>query len=202
MDYVLPTVGSSGFFKLNAPFDKLILNNERYTCQAIRRLSEYLANNENPKDDIYIANGVTAEDYEIDLKEDMYVVSLQALTGHWVYVPARYINSYPAVNGIPYRSVTIGVALPAIPADLDLNFLETKIKDVVKEAVGVDSKTKAMETSRVTLVTKEKHLVIQAQRQALTLGVTDRSKYAQLLTKYQSALQKIAMLENYIETHR
>lgn len=200
MDFVLPTVGSSGSFKLVTPFDKLILANERYTCQAIRRLSDYLANNENPKDDIYIANGATNADYDADLKEDMYIVSLQAMTGHWVYVPARYISSYPIVNGIPYRSVTIAVALPAIPADMDLTFLEEQIKNTVKDAIGVDARTKPMETSRPLLVSKDKHNATQAQRQAQRTGITDRSKYAQLLIKYQSALQKIGILEQFIKT--
>ena len=114
-EFVMPTVGSSGYFQLRAPFDKLILPNERYTCQALRRISDYLANNETPYEDIYEANGASRDDYDKDRTTDGYIVSLQAAIGHWVYVPVRYIAGYPVVNGVPYHSLTLTLALPPMP---------------------------------------------------------------------------------------
>lgn len=197
---LLPTIGSSGYFKLSAPFDKIILDKERYKCQAIRRISDYLANNEDIKTDIYVKNGLTDDVYDADVKEDMYIISLQALTGHWVYVPARYLTSFPDVNGVPYRSVSIGVSLPSVPVDTDFAFIEQQIKDLIKDALGVDSKTKIIETSKVLLLTKENHDTTQARRRALTTGVTDRSRYNNLLRLHQSAIQKIAELEAFIKS--
>lgn len=200
MDMILPTIGSSGFFSLRAPFDTVILPNERYTCQAVRKLSDYLANNEKPKEDIYLANSVTEDIYEEDLKANASIVSLQAGTGHWVYVPARFVIQYPVVNGIPYRTMMIGVSLPALPADKDLSFLRASIENLVRDTLGVDSATRVVETSKVVLVDKAKHDLTQSQRDAIAAGVTtDRSRYMDTLTKLNQALQKIQILESYIE---
>lgn len=200
MDMILPTIGSSGFFSLRAPFDTVILPNERYTCQAVRKLSDYLANNEKPKEDIYLANSVTEDIYEEDLKANASIVSLQAGTGHWVYVPARFVIQYPVVNGIPYRTMMIGISLPALPADKDLSFLRASIENLVRDTLGVDSATRVVETSKVVLVDKAKHDLTQSQRDAIAAGVTtDRSRYMDTLTKLNQALQKIQILESYIE---
>lgn len=200
MDVILPTIGSSGYFQLRAPFDAIILPNERYTCQAVRRISDYLASNEDPKADIYVANNIAEDEFDADVKIDAYIISLQASTGHWVYVPASYVIAHPVVNGIPYRTMMIGVSLPAFPAARDLTFLTTDIKNLVKDAIGVDAVTKLVETSKVILVTKEKHDLTQANRDAEASGrLTDRSRYMATLADLNRALQKIQVLETYIE---
>lgn len=200
MSMVIPAVGSSGYFQLRTPFDSLILNKERYTCQAVRKLSEYLANNETPLDDIYVANGLTPAQYEEDLQNDVYIVSLQAANGHWVYAPATYVTQFPSVNGIPYRSVMIGVALPPLPADKDLSHVRTAIENLIADVLGVTCQTKVVETSKVVLVDTDKHTQTEAQRTALAAGSgTDRSRYMQQLAINNGLRQKITLLESYIE---
>lgn len=198
---IIPTIGSSGFFELRAPFDTKILQGERYTCQAVRKLSDYLANNETPLDDVYKDAGLTEADYDADLLLDMYILSLQADTGHWVYVPASYLVKLPIVNGIPYRSMMIGVSLPALPADKDLSNVLTSIENLVMETLGVASATKVVETSKVVLIDRSTHDLTQSQRDANTTSrLTDRSKYTSTLTQLQAALLKIEQLESYIES--
>jgi hypothetical protein len=200
MDMVIPTIGASGTFNLRAPFDSKILNSERYTCQAVRRLSEYLANNETPKEDIYLANGLTANQYDEDLEKDIFVVSLQAANGHWLTVPANYIIQLPLVNGIPYRSMMIGVALPPMPADKDFSNLETSIRNLVMDTIGVTCTTKVVETSMVSLISYEQHEIKQTQRDAAAVNnLTDRSKHMKALQDIASLQQKILLLESYIE---
>jgi hypothetical protein len=196
---ILPTVGSSGYFELRTPFDQVILPNERYTCQAIRKLSDYLANNEDPKVEIYDANTISEAEYDQDVQDDMYIVSLQGETGQWVYVPARYVVKYPIVNGIPYRSMMVGVSLPPLPADKDLSYLSTDITNLIKDSLGVDVQIDLMETSMVILVDKARHDLEQAQRDALANGrTTDRSRYVSTQAQLDEALFKIQQLEGYI----
>lgn len=200
-DTILPTIGSSGYFELRAPLDTLIVKNERYTCQAIRKISDYLANNEDPKELIYTPNSIDA-DYDIDIKQDVLIVSLQSDNGHWLYIPAKYIIKYPITNGIPYRSIMIGVSLPSMPVARDLSFLETDIANLVTDSLGVTAVIKQVETSRVVLVPVDKHDLSQANRDALGNGrVTDRSRYVSLLIDHQTALDKITSLELYIKNH-
>lgn len=196
---ILPTIGATGVYQFKAPFDKVVVSGERYTCQAIRRLSDYLANNETPLADIYVANGLTEIDYDADILTDMYIVSLQAAIGHWMQVPASYITTYPITNGIPYRSLMIGVALPPMPADRDLSGLYTSISNIVTDTIGVVPVIKPVETSKVILVDKVKSDLKQAERDALSGGkTTDRSRYMSVLNDLNNANAKIAALEKYI----
>ena len=202
-DLIIPTVGSSGYFELSSPFDTLVLPNERYTCQAVRRLSDYLANNETPKTDIYDKYGIKESLYDSDREANMQIVSLQSEKGHWLYVPARYVVSYPITNGIPYRTMMIGAALPAFPADKDLSFLITDIGNLISDSLGVTATIKVVETSRVTLVPSAKHEASVAKRAMQSNGrVTDRSRYMSLKSDHEVALAKIKQLEEYIKAHQ
>lgn len=199
MDPILPTIGSSGAYELRTPLDTLVTVGERYTCQGIRRISDYLANNEDVKQDVYVSQGIEAE-YDADADIDAYIVSLQSSKGHWLYIPARYIITYPIVNGIPYRTLALGISLASIPATQDISFLETEIENIVSDTLGIVPVIKQVETSRVVLVDKAKHDIVQMERAALSASrLTDRTRYMTLLQDHQLALQKIAALEQYIK---
>lgn len=200
MESIIPTIGSSGYFVLRSPFDSLILTGERYTCKAVRKMADFITNNEKPLDDIYIANGLTEVQYQEDLKNDVVIVSLQAATGHWVYVPATYINTLPLVNGIPYRTLMLGVSLPALPADRDLSHLEVSVKNLVTDSLGVLALTKFVETSKVVLIDSDKHRLTEATRAAVSDGgVTDRARLGKALLDNQRLLQQIQILQDYIK---
>jgi hypothetical protein len=200
--YVIPTIGSSGYFELRPPLDTLIIINERYTCQGLRKLSEYLANNEDPKTLFYNEYSLTQDDYDADILEDMVIASLQSEIGHWLYIPVRYIVNYPITNGIPYRTVMIGVSLPSLPVERDLTYLQTDIENLITDSLGVTPVIKIVETSRVVLVPRDKHDITQSNRTLLSNGrTTDRSRYASLLIDHQNALDKIGALERYIHDH-
>jgi len=201
-EIIIPVIGSAGIFELRPPFNTIIEPNVRYTCQAVRRLSEYLANNETPYEDIYQASGLTEADYNLHLEENMYIVSLQSEKGHWLYLPATHISSYPLVNGIPYRAMMVVVSLPPLPVDRDLDFLQLAIKNIITDSLGVQCEVKNVEASSVSLISKEKHDLVSSQRATITQGlVTDRARYVKLSQDYQIALDKIQELETYILNH-
>lgn len=199
-DIIIPTVGSSGYFELRSPFDNLILENERYTCQAVRRISDYLANNEDVKVSIYDKYTLPESEFFEDSAKDMFIVSLQSEKGHWIYVPARYVIKYPEVNGIPYRTMMIGVSLPPMAVDRDYSFIIDDISNLVQDRLGVSPLVKIVDTSKVILVTKEKHDIEQANRDLVIDGqLTDRSRYMTSQVALNQALTKIQELENYIK---
>ncbi len=201
-DIIIPVIGSSGIFELRPPFNAIIEPNVRYTCQAVRRLSEYLANNETPYEDVYQASGLTESDYNLHLEEDMYIVSLQSEKGHWVYLPATHVSSYPLVNGIPYRAMMVVVSLPPLPVERNLDFLQTAFRNIVTDSLGVQCEIRNVEASAVSLIAKEKHDLVSSQRASVTQGlVTDRARYVKLTQDYQVALNKIEELETYILNH-
>lgn len=196
---ILPTIGSSGYFKLKAPLTTLIIENEVYTCRAIRTLNDYLANNEDPLMDVYKNYGLTDADYQTDLATNASIISLQSDSSHWLYIPAKYLESYPLTNGIPYRTVMIGISLPSLPVDRDLAYVSTDLTNLIKDRLGVVPVIKQVETSRPVLVSKEIHDQLTAQRASVSkVGETDSSRYQKLLVDFNTALRKIAMLEKYI----
>jgi hypothetical protein len=198
-ELVIPSVGTSGYWQLRSPLENLMVENERYTCKAVRNLSDYLANNENPKADIYAKYQIPDDDYEADILSDAFIVSLQSAQGHWAYVPAKFIVTYPITNGVPYRAVLIGISLPSLPADRDTSFLHTSLRNLVTDSLGVDCVIKEIETSRVVLVPSDKHIVLQGERDVISGSkVTDRARYLVLANEHEIALNKIQMLEKYI----
>ena len=197
---ILPDVGSTGAYELAAPFDALVVNSVEYTCKAIRRISDYLANNEDVKKDVYTANGVNENIYDEDLAEDAYIVSLQSRVGHWVYVPYRYIISYPSVNGIRYRTVMIGVSLPSMPVSQDFSAITEDIKALVTTRLGVGCVVKTVDTSKVVLIAKDTHETKAIERRVRTNGEYTYYATSVKLRKENDALRtKVAELEQFIK---
>ena len=157
MSNVLPDIGLSGVFELRTPFDTKVPNKTKLICKAIRKISDYLASSEDVKELCYLNNGLTEEDYENDLISDTEIVSLQSGEGQWLYVPAGYIVSYPLTNGVPYRSLVIGVNLPQIPVDQDLSDMNTDIANLVKDHIGLLPIISSVETSTIIYVATDKH---------------------------------------------
>lgn len=202
VDRILPTLGSSGTYTLLPPFHALVGANERYTCQSTRTLSECLANNETPKDDIYIKAGLSEEQYLRDVTANEIIVGLQSDVGHWLYIPAKYIGSYPVANGIPYRSMAIGISLPAIEATRDYSFLVADLRNLISDRLGVDCTIRFTETSRVSLVPAEVHAVKKMERAIITDGkITDRSQFTKLAIENERLREIIAALEDHIVAH-
>lgn len=200
-DRILPALGSAGTYELLDPYNTKILPEEIYTCKAIRNISEYISNNQDPKKLVYDYYGLSEADYEADIEEDMEIISLQNNEGVWLYVPARFIVKYPHVNGIPYHQVALVCKLPALEASRDLDFLTTDIGNLIKDYLGVDSRIDTIETSRTIVVTKAMSDQLKMERGIESSGrVTDRARYMDLVQKHTEALNKIAQLESYIKS--
>ena len=197
--YTLPSIGATGTFELRYPLDSLPVLNEIYSCLAIRKLSDYFANNEDPKALVYQAYNLSMDEYADHVRKDMPIVSLQSDNGHWIYVPASYILSYPGINGVPYRSMMIGISLPSIPMNKDLSYIETDLSNIIVDSLGVTPTVKSVETSRPVMVSTEKHEQTQLSRSLLSKNrLTDSSKYAKLLVDFEASVQKVQILEDYI----
>ena len=198
---ILPVIGSSGTYELLPPFDTVILPEEIYTCKAIRNISEYVSYNQDPKKLVYDYYGLSENDYENDIQEDMEIVSLQNNKGVWVYVPARYIIKYPEVDGIPYHQLSMVCKIPAIEVSRDISHLKTDVINLIKDTLGVDAAVEIVEVSRTIAVTKDVSDQLKIDRALVSNGrVTDRAKYMQLLQQQQLLLNKIEGLENYIKS--
>lgn len=199
---IIPVIGSRGFYELAEPFDKEVVHHIEYTCQAVRRLSELIANNEKPWETIYKAREIEETIYDEDLSEDAYIVSLQSNQGQWLYVPHRYILTYPSTDGIAYRSVMMTISLPPLPISQDLTALIMDLKDMTEALLGVSVIVKPVETSKRVLISNELHEAKMVERRARQEDSS--TLYAQniALQEQNTALnERLKRLEAYIAQH-
>lgn len=195
---ITPPIGSKGIYSLASPFDRLVDNGIEYTCLAVRKLSEYIAANEKPNDLIYKAYGIETQ-FEEDLAKDVYIVSLQSRRGHWLYVPEQYVLAFPSGSGHRYRSVSLVFALPSIPVTTDLDSIQTEVTQLIKARLGVDVKSKPVETSQVTLVSDDRHIEISTARELAKTANGPWEEMQHLRNHNQELRQKLALLEAHIK---
>ena len=197
----IPTVGSKGVYKLAAPFDQLMAVGEYYICKSVRKISEILANNDDPEKLVYTRYSLDQEIYTQHKTEDMEIVYLQSEKGHWLYVPASFIQEFPDPNGVIYRAVGISVLLPAIPVSYQLDQLKTEITGVVKDITGLRCTIKQTFTSRPLAVPVEKHEATQQTRaieRALSPDIY--SRYRKLQLENDILVAKVQALEQHIRS--
>lgn len=194
-------IGVSGIFRLKTPFDTLLSPQTTYTCKGIRKLSEILASGIDAYEKYYSVVNETLINYNLDVENDINIISLFSSLGQWIYVPANSILGYPSVNGVTYNAVVLGLSLSALPDTTDLSALKTILSNIVKDTIGVDTVIKEIVTSAPTIISHDDHLAIQVARNALiSIKQSDRA----LLTKSNNDLDlarlRITELENYIKT--
>lgn len=198
---IIPPVGSTGRYVLAPPYNSHAEDGIQYTCMAVRRLSDYLANNEEPLVDIYEKYEIEST-YDADVEANVYIVSLQSATGHWLYLPASYILQYPNTDGVPYRSVMLVLSLPSMPVEHDFTDFLQELQDLTMARLGVASEARMVETSKPVQIDEDDHLNIQITRQ---IAITSQSLHQQLvmLQQQNAALaQQVAALEDYIITQQ
>lgn len=200
-DRFIPTIGASGFFRIASPF--VVPPGERYTCKAIRKMSEHRSLGSDVFKEFYESMGIGEDVYLEDNQVDAEIVSLMADGGRWMYVPSRFLLGYPDMNGIPYRGMALHVKLPAFPVSQDFSAAIQQIQDAVQAALGVNSAVVPVETSRTTLVPSSKHLLLRSKRQTLSTGSTPTTRavywqnaYDDLLVKF-NALQEAMTAQPY-----
>lgn len=199
MLYFIPPIGIKGFYELSAPLDNLIFQNELYVCKSLRKISDYVHNNEDVKELIYTKYGIPEVNYIEDLKEDIIIASLQNDVGHWLNIPVRYFVKYPDLSGIAYKSFAIGVSLPSFPINKNFNPLVLAINNLVEDMLGITPEIKIIETSREILVPDAQHISTENDRKSrITSGASDRTKYLQLLSVFQEVQQKLSAAEQFI----
>lgn len=198
--YPTPSVGMKGVYTLNSPFSSD--PGEILECIAVRSLTSYIANNDDALTDVYKKAGLTEDDYASDLDADMEIISLVNTKGYRLLVPAKYIASYPVVDGVFYRGISIGTALPLMPVEQNLQFILDDIATLIRTKLGVDSQVKLIETTEPRAVTQDQHKSIQAARKVIISGdptlYTTVAKQQQLIANQAARIQE---LEAYIIAH-
>lgn len=184
MDKFIPATGETGFYRVAHPFE--ITEGEVYTCKAIRTISEFISLGVDPYEQYYKPFNIELDIFESHVTLDMEIISLQNDGGRWVHIPASYMLGYPNMNGIPYRSVAITVMLPPFPVDQTYTHVESQVKDIVQEALGVNATSKLVVVSKTKLIDSGAHEVTKASRIQASKGSTPTAQAAYWKNAYEA----------------
>lgn len=187
---LIPPIGTAGIYDLKAPFGAKLQPRVSYKCEAVRKISDFVEAGIDPYEEFYLPIGLSEASYQSDLLNNACIVSLQSSSGHWVRVPTTYINSYPNVNGVPYRGMVLGVELGPIPEYMDLTAVKAAIAGVVRDVLGVRPSVKEVTITSTQNFSQQDHDTLEATRAALVVNSdTDRAKLLALQAQH-AALQR------------
>lgn len=195
----IPTIGTSGNYKLSEPFDAFISSSESYTLKSVRKISECLSLGEDILGNIYAANNI-ADKYESDAKEDIEILSLQSDKGNWVRVPVTYLKCYPTVNGIPFRTVSLVIPIQPLPTDTDFGLIKQRLSDVIKAEFGFPVNVRIVETSKTVLVSETTADSVNIERYERKNEYSADAQLLHVTNDLAIALDKVHALEDYIKS--
>lgn len=194
---IFPQLGVSGIWTLLAPYENDLVPNAEYTCVAVRKISDIVAQGGDGYSDYYEKpHGLSFARYEEDLAKGVAIVSLQDSGGQVIYIPNTFIASYPSTDGVPYRRTSIALKLSHIPKGLDISLLLTAIIDASLDKIGVVATASVVATATTKLIDQDTHRALEAQRKArIASNSTDLAKYLAEKTRADAQAQRILELE-------
>lgn len=197
---IIPAIGDSGSFTFSPPYDTYSAQNQLYTCQGMRTLTDYLANNEDPYNNIYVKYGLTEQDYTQDKTANMQIVTLQNSVGGWLYIPARFILSYPKNDGIVYHGKALVIDLGMMTIDKDTTTLQSQVSDLVFDSIGIRPEVYEAENRMSVLVPTDEHEALETARQNnVTVSLSYRGQVEMWKDRYLTTLTKVQELEAFIQ---
>lgn len=196
----LPTIGSSGNWKLKAPFDTKLLPSISYSCQAIRLLSEVVGSGRDVYAEDYEPNGIPQADYDQHVADGISIITLISAVGAVVNVPSPYLDGWPSSDVVPYVVMAAVVTLGALPNTVDPSFLTPILKNTVMNALGYDPDVEYVTVSDVTNILFSNHTALEAARKAnIQDNNTDYVRRLKAEADLVSARATIAALQKFIK---
>uniref|UniRef100_A0AAU7PFK9 Uncharacterized protein n=1 Tax=Burkholderia phage vB_BgluM-SURPRISE13 TaxID=3159457 RepID=A0AAU7PFK9_9VIRU len=196
---LLPGIGASGDWSLKTPLDSKYTAGLAYTCKAIRKISEMVANGIDVLNMVYIPNGLDQTAYDSDVQNDYSIITLQSAAGALLLVPSSYLAGWPSGDSVPYVVMGMIINLGPIPNTIDPTFLTDKVAPVIKAALGLDPEIQYATLSETTNKTYDDHVAQEATR---TAAITDEnSDYVKRLNAeadLTAAQAQIAALQQFI----
>lgn len=186
-----PQQGQSGQFKLMSPYDFLLTPNTVYVCQSVRSINDYIAQGESVFDKFYGPVGVTTDQYQQDVADNVCIVGLQAGTGEWVYVPHSFIEAAPSDNGVKYIPVVLGVSLGPVPDQVNLEPIIQQCKALVESTFGIVPDVKGVLVGSPKWFTNEEHELMEAARKQKISTSTSPVMEANMLREENERLRRV-----------
>lgn len=136
-ELLLPIVDTISTYQFESPFNQLTLHWNKFKCVGIRRIGQWVVNNDNPWEKIYKFNQLSYDSYKKDVSDDVYILDLLAPTGASFIVPLSYIKTINATQTYPYNEYSLIFRIDTIPTDTRFEVILDEITDYLKDKLGV-----------------------------------------------------------------
>lgn len=158
---LIPPINSKGSFVFAPPFDTKLDMGREYTVTGIRSIVELFNNSEKPFEMIYKPVGLTEEDFNSDIINNVPIIVLSTDGCDFIYIPANKITSIPIISGVKYAEKILAVSLKSIPIDMDLTLLANTLIDITYEITGIKANVSEVISSSTFLVPTEEDKVFR-----------------------------------------
>lgn len=196
---MVPNIGNEGVFTFKPPFNTLSLHNEVYTCQGLDTVSNLTQLGIDVYKSIYEPNGISNDDFKLDLKNETLIVTLVDSSNFRVRVPDSYIVGMGVMDGVIYRQLAIAISIGQIPINLELDLLLEELKKITFSLIGVDPEVKLAELSKNVLVSMDEHERLKKIKEnRKTMNENSVLTVIRLENEKIELLEKIKLLERVI----
>lgn len=193
---LVPPVGLIGRFLLREPLNTVLSANILYTVTAVESLSKLLADNIDVKTIMYLSQGLTADQYLSDLKNNIPMVTLKTEADELFYIPANLIENMPEATGIVYKQRAIVINLGYVNDTIDIESVGIEVCDLVKGYTGLDVSAEDVDLSGSYILSYEEDDAREAKRMSnITNVVTCKArllKCEEILASYKVKLHALA----------
>lgn len=198
-DYIVPPINLTGTFKLKVPLNNLINEKVTYTVDSIKSIPSLLGDMIDVETLVYLEQGLTSEDYNNDLKNDVPIVTLKSEGNALFNIPATYFSYMPQLNGKIFTNKALIINMGYIPDNIDLNFIKDELNDYILSITGITPDISIEEISGKLIVSYEEADTFESERLAnITLKETCRYRLQQALDTIDSYKIKIkALVEKF-----
>ncbi len=198
MSRMTPSLGAKGLYRLKTPWT--IPAGVTYECIAIRSFEDFVDRGIDPMSKVYTPVDLTETALSADRAAGAKIITLQSGTRPLIFVPDTYIESYPALDGVPYSQVILSVNLGAIPDGLNLEFAKDRIAEAVAASFGVVPVVNENVAPSTNYVTAAQHDQFEIGRQAaITNSQTSAAKILELQEIVERQREQILGLEQILE---
>ena len=196
-------IGDEGYFTFAEPYNTDDFN-KKFKVIGIRSLSDLYYNEEDPLNNIYLHYNMTKQDYEEDIENDINIITLSSNGNKLTYIPQDRILSLPKTDGVEYIKRVITVNLGMLPKNINLQDIQSDIKDMVGDAIGVIPGVGLVNTSDSCYRSEEDHDAFLAK---INTNPNVRSyksyatKYKQLTKQYNALYEDYQKVQNFLYTN-
>jgi hypothetical protein len=194
--HILPYINAAGTWVLKAPYDTLLSKQERYTCISVTKLEKLVSMGDEPYDDYYEPKSIPQDTYQNDLISQVCIITVRDEAGQLYSFPSSYLVSFPSGNGVEYGVLGLAVTIGPLPIDTNLTELKQRVKDLVKDTVGVEGDVVSLLLSNPEIVSFASHESMKASRKLnIRESNTTPAQVKALESELRAARNKIQTLE-------